>query len=257
MVDQPGATTESATASNVANDGRVRPDWWNRRSETARRAVVGAVAILATAGTVALPHMDGGAPPSTGLNLEFINGCGPDGSATQDKKKLSNRLKNRFDFPSDETFNHDATFEKLAGSDKRGELTEDQSAEIFGYVVEVKKGGKESCNCGTNDPTYLDTHIFIGPKKDSPKRDCLVVEITPRMRTIMATQGVDWSYATLKKNFEDKYVRVSGWLFFDEEHIGNSVVNSPSNKNLWRKSCWEIHPVTELEMETEPTPAPP
>jgi hypothetical protein len=67
-----------------------------------------------------------------------------------------------------------------------------------------------------------------------------VVEITP-------------SYKALHKNVMDSLkllknqkVTIRGYLFYDSEHERNSInyCKTCTSKNVWRKSCWEIHPIT-------------
>jgi hypothetical protein len=46
-------------------------------------------------------------------------------------------------------------------------------------------------------------------------------------------------------------VRITGWLFFDEAHLHEATNTDPNdnagNKN-WRSTCWEIHPITSIQV---------
>jgi len=75
----------------------------------------------------------------------------------------------------------------------------DKAVEITGYVYDIKPGGVETCNCGTKDKLYLDTHIEITPNdKETGKDKRLIVEVTPRIRLAMQSKGEDWTTQTLK-----------------------------------------------------------
>jgi hypothetical protein len=64
----------------------------------------------------------------------------------------------------------------------------------------------------------------------------------------MQSQGVDWSTAALKERINGKWVRVKGWLLFDQEHVNQAENTNPGNDRNWRATVWEIHPVTEIDV---------
>jgi hypothetical protein len=79
------------------------------------------------------------------------------------------------------------------------------------------------------------------------------VEITPRLRERIFTKlGVE-SNKELKKLITGKKVKITGWLLFDEEHTENSYNINPrgKKKTIWRATCWEIHPITDIEIVEE------
>jgi len=126
--------------------------------------------------------------------------------------------------------------------------TAHEAVEIQGYVVEVKYGGSETCNCHTKDKTLFDTHIVLMvDDKQHGRGEGVVVEISPRIRAMMAAKGIDWTTNNIKKCFLNKWVTVSGYLFDDEEHKQNSTADSPHGTNNWRATCWEVHPVTDIQ----------
>jgi hypothetical protein len=76
----------------------------------------------------------------------------------------------------------------------------------------------------------------------------VIVEITPRLRAQMKEKGVDWATPTLKKQIEGKWIKVTGWLLFDSMHFGEAENTNPGGSHNWRATCWEIHPITSLEV---------
>lgn len=164
-------------------------------------------------------------------SLNTINGCGLDGSAPPGSTKaLDNRLKNRYTIPDSYT---SIEFNKLL-TGKRKDYSSDNAATVIGYVLRVKSGGPESCNCESDDEKYKDTHLVLVNSLKDPLSKSIIVEVTPRMRV----QNPSWTYTLLRKNYLHKKVIVSGWLYFDKEHIGAT----------WRGTCWELHPVTKIEL---------
>ena len=43
-------------------------------------------------------------------------------------------------------------------------------------------------------------------------------------------------------------VRISGWLFNDWEHKGQSENMNPGGAHNWRATTWEIHPITAIDV---------
>lgn len=80
------------------------------------------------------------------------------------------------------------------------------------------------------------------------KKKRVIVEVTPRWRAFLATQGEDWSTTTLAIRLENRWVRFTGWLFFDGAHDDESENTAPGRAENWRATAWEIHPVTSLRV---------
>ena len=122
----------------------------------------------------------------------------------------------------------------------------------MGYVQDVKPGGIETTNCHARDVRYRDTHISL--VLDPMKAGALpvIVEVTPRWRAMMAARGVDWSTATLRRQFLGRWVRVSGWLLFDAEHANAATNTAPGHPHDWRATAWEVHPITGLLVVSRP-----
>lgn len=217
------------------------------------------VAGVAATGVLAVGLVNG-APPSTGGTSAGViltaSGaydtiatsppCGLDGDAPPHSPKAAdNRLKNRYSMPGDANYDRTVNLQKMIASVAE-ELDTDKAAQIDGYIVEIKDGGKESCNCETDVQNFKDTHIYIGPAANSPKNKCVIVEVTPRLRQIMASTE-DWSTPALNAKYTGKHVRISGWLFYDAEHE-NASENIKSRPHNWRATCWEVHPVTGIQI---------
>ena len=46
-------------------------------------------------------------------------------------------------------------------------------------------------------------------------------------------------------------MKITGWLFFDDHHkleADNTDLGDNKGKKNWRRTCWEIHPVTKIEL---------
>jgi hypothetical protein len=189
---------------------------------------------------------------SHGGTMDDYNNCGLEGDAKRADVRELNTQKNRYDMPDSNAIDHSATLEAmLAQGDDRNRFTGGHAAEITAYVIDVKVGGDESCNCHERDPQNRDTHIELALKPDVPETERVIVEVTPRIRAIMAKKGIDWSTDNLRKMFKGQYVKVKGWLLFDEEHERQALNTAPNNQKDWRATCWEIHPVTSIVLSEE------
>jgi hypothetical protein len=120
-----------------------------------------------------------------------------------------------------------------------------QGITISGYVIEVKDGGSETCNCHTKDKTYYDTHIVLSndPNDTNPAHG-IVVEITPRWRAKMP----HWTTSEIKKTYLHKWVTVQGAMFNDAEHKPMSSADGATT-NAHRATCWELHPVHSIQIK--------
>jgi hypothetical protein len=175
------------------------------------------------------------APPPDDLTDIVIDGkkCGPHGSAKDGTKEFnSNMFKNRFDFPESSDIDGSIDLEKISkAKENQSGFDNSKAVDIEGYIVDVKPGGKETCNCKTTVAGFKDTHIEIvvnSKKKDASKR--VIVEVTPRMRQIMQDQGIDWSTTTLKQTFKNKFVKIQGWLFYDVSHDKENYADDPNDE---------------------------
>jgi hypothetical protein len=107
-----------------------------------------------------------------------------------------------------------------------------------GYLVSYEEQGPETCNCNLSSTEKKDgdVHIYLGLTPNAKKKNCIVVEITP-------------SYKKLHPDYESSLSRgarvsVSGYLFYDTPHRNAAANTCKHCAHIWRKTCWEIHPVT-------------
>jgi hypothetical protein len=173
--------------------------------------------------------------------------CQMQGAAKRTNDQQLNRLKNRFIAPITAQIDANFNWTELAKTDDdRHKFSVEKGVVLRGYVLRVTMGGAETCNCNSKTPEFRDTHIIITPDATQTGiTNQVVIEITPRMRAIMATKSVDWSQAALKK-LRGKYVEVEGWLFYDYKHGDASAKVRKNATSVTRSTAWEIHPITRL-----------
>ncbi len=186
------------------------------------------------------------------LNIDG-QACSLHGTSKEGSKEYDlNPLKNRFNFPTKQDFDNTITLQNLISREAiKGKFLQNKAVEITGYVFNVKKGGTETCNCKTTDPLFMDTHIELTPNSTETGADKrLIVEVTPRIRELLEGQGTDWSTETLVSKLKGHLVKIQGWLFYDEIHEPQAFSTNPDNASgrNWRASCWEIHPITSIEI---------
>lgn len=170
----------------------------------------------------------------TAIGMVLAADCPEQGDSSEARLQALDRLKNRTVAPTD--IDSSITLEKILESgDDTNRFTSDQAARVTGYVIEIKRGGRESCNC--HSVTDRDWHIEIGQTPDAPEDERMIVEVTPRFTP------AGWSRSAIE---EGSLVTVTGWMFFDEEHKQNAALSNPKGTNIWRATAWEIHPVTEV-----------
>ncbi|MBV9124485.1 MAG: hypothetical protein JO112_14095 [Planctomycetes bacterium] len=179
--------------------------------------------------------------------------CGMLGDAHSDPEKALNPLKNRFDPPADDDIDGDVSLAAiLSPGDDLGRFDDHKAARVAGFVINVKVGGNETCNCHATDPVDRDTHIELGLSKTAPETQRVIVEVTPRLRAKMEEQGLDWTTEGLRKAIKGKWIEVSGWLLFDTAHINEAENTNPGGDGNWRATCWEVHPITSLKVLAGP-----
>lgn len=196
-------------------------------------------------------------PGALDASAHVSTSCPPEGQTQLASLEALNRLKNRSVGPPPSVVVGTALEDLVtpdADGDDRDRWKPDKAIEIVGYVYDVKKGGVETCNCGATAEADRDTHIeIIADPSESDVSERFIVEVTPTWRRfIQATQGADWSTSALKTSILHKWVKVRGWMLFDSQHPQNAVNTNPNGTNLWRATCWEIHPITALEVVPAP-----
>jgi hypothetical protein len=176
--------------------------------------------------------------------------CPAAGTATSLTGKALNVLKNRPMVPNGSQIRPAVSLAAmLADGDDHNRFSETDGAEITGYVIDVRQGGHpESVNCGNLGTLYTDTHIAVALSPGQPITQAVIVEVTPVWRAAMAKRGVDWRTETLQRTLLGHRVRFRGWLLFDVSHVKEAVNTAPSNPADWRKTVWEVHPITSMQV---------
>jgi hypothetical protein len=177
-----------------------------------------------------------------------FDGCPLVGGTTNSSLMALNQLKNRTALPLRTQVNPAITLASvLAPGNDVARWSPRQAAIVTGYVVTVKPGGKETVNCAATDPAHTDTHIELAlSADDSEGIHHMIVEVTPRIRAIMAANGKDWTTNNLRRTLVGRKITVVGWMMLDKQHCNAAENTNPGNSHNWRATCWEIHPVTAL-----------
>ncbi len=187
---------------------------------------------------------------STENDAAILAACPTQGDAKNPRVKALNLLKRRMTVPAPSDMDNQATLAAMvAPGDDTNRFDDQKGATIEGYVADVKVGGVESVNCHTHDPKYRDTHIelTLDPLHDDETKR-VIVEVTPQWREVMAGKDVDWNTAALRAELLGKWIKVTGWLLFDEEHANAAENTAPGASHIWRATVWEIHPITDIEV---------
>lgn len=121
-----------------------------------------------------------------------------------------------------------------------------KGVELVGYVVKVKPGDPETCNCNASDDILMDTHIELAKdESDTDRSQRMVVEVTPRVR-----HNNGWDLLELNDpSLLHHWIRVKGWLTYDFMHRGNALNTAKTSTSIYRATCWEVHPITELVVD--------
>jgi hypothetical protein len=177
--------------------------------------------------------------------LVLAQNCPSVGIALTTRARNLHLLKNRTAFPQAADFDSRVGLDTLLqrGDDTNRWSTE-RAARVQGYVMDVAYAGTEATNC--YNPCRRDIHIVISNRKDAPKTEQVIVEVTPNLRDWASGQGIDWSEQTLQQQLVGHWCEFEGWLYFDvghDEEAENTAAGRPGN---WRGTAWEIHPVTKI-----------
>ncbi len=146
----------------------------------------------------------------------------------------------------------------VAPGDDQHRWDERRAAVVVGFAVDVPSRAASRVPIVTSRGLKgRDTHIeLVLDSADTGRPRRVIVEVTPRVRAQMAAQGVDWSTQALQREFVGHWVRVSGWLLFDTDHVKQSANTAPASPDVWRATAWEVHPVTGIEIVPRPPTRP-
>ena len=184
--------------------------------------------------------------------------CPLDGTAKNNDLKTLNQDKSRSKAPTADDIDTDVTLAAmLAPGEDETRFDQRRAASVVGFVVNVKVGGVETCNCKATNPIDRDTHIELALSPDAPTNQRVIVEVTPRLRLQAknkppADEPKVWTTLALSSHgvsgIKGKWVEVTGWMLFDAEHTNAAENTTPGNPANWRATCWEIHPVTDIRI---------
>ena len=174
------------------------------------------------------------------LSLSAFAQCPDAGNNMGILDSINNTLKNR-------PVNVDPNKAKFVSIDsilKDGKDGDRFSNNMFvyteGYVILVKNGGAESCNCDSTNAIYHDIHIELAKTPNAAKGEVMIVEVTPKLKN---AEGLT---AKSLKTLVGQKVRIYGYFFFDSEHKQNAANTCHQCTNVLRWTCWEIHPVVKI-----------
>ena len=180
--------------------------------------------------------------------------CPPEGDAPKAKIRDLNIQKARMTSPSDDDIDDTVTMDSLEEpGDDSMRFDNGTAVAIAGYVIVVRDGGPNSSNCHSQDPADQDTVLELASDGSVPDPGHRVFAVvTPRWRAIMAKQGQDWTTRGLKAKYLHQAIIVTGWLLFDFEAANRAANTAPlPNPGITRNTAWEIHPVTDIELDEE------
>ena len=92
---------------------------------------------------------------SSSVQNDF-DGCPIEGD--NPRLAVEDRLKNRFDIPANYA---PIDFSKMAAMTSTDSADEHVAVQLKGYVIEVKDGGPETCNCHAQQEKDYDIHIVL------------------------------------------------------------------------------------------------
>ena len=171
--------------------------------------------------------------------------CPSVGIALSSRARNLHRLKNRTELPQATDFDSRVTLDALlVRGDDTHRWSNDRAARIQAYVIDVAYARPEATNCFS--PCRRDIHIAISTRKDAPKTEQVIVEVTPNLRDWATAQGIDWSEQTLQQQLVGHWCEFEGWMYFDVCHDEEAENTTPNRAGNWRATAWEIHPVTKI-----------
>lgn len=185
---------------------------------------------------------------------DTFDSCPPKGTSTNADDKELSRKKNRWDTATTGKFDKRFTFSRvLVPGNDTSRFDDTKAGKITGYVLAVKWGSVEHCNCDSTRHNHQDVHIeLVQTAAETNQRRVVIVEITPRLRRSIFTQlGLtNMSNTALLHLLTDEKVKikVTGWLLFDTEHKSGAENTDLGDTSNNRVTVWEIHPVTKIKI---------
>ena len=173
------------------------------------------------------------------------NPCPKSGSATTQKQKQLNVAKNKSVTVSSSMTPRFMLLDSMISGTKQEDkdwFTVGDYIVTEGFLINAIEEGPESCNCGNADAKLKtgDVHMYLGLTKTAKPKDCVIIEITPAFKKKFSSYE---NFLTPKKK-----IRVTGFLLYDFIHRRDAKMTCTNCGKAWRNNCWEIHPITKIEV---------
>ena len=179
------------------------------------------------------------------LGTKHQAGCPVSGSSNNTNLKQLDVLKNR-NAPGTTIDNSITLARILTPGNDVNRFNSNEYVTVTGFVIKVKAGGPETCECKSTNAQDLDIHIELAAKATDIPTQAMVVEIN---RFTKASHP-EFTVGNLH-SLVGKRITVTGWMMFDGEHLHNATTTNPGGSHNWRFTCWEVHPVLKLELSQE------
>ena len=179
------------------------------------------------------------------LSILSVAQCPQWGSATKPKEKQLNIAKNRSVTVGNSQTPQFISLNDLISDTKQEDSTWYTNGTYItteGYLINAIQEGAESCNCGLADANQKtgDVHMYLGLTKTAKAKNSLIIEITPAFKKKYSNYE---NYMTPKKK-----IRVTGFLLYDFIHRKDALMTCKKCSKIWRNNCWEIHPITKIQI---------
>jgi hypothetical protein len=186
----------------------------------------------------------------------FWDGTSYSGNPEAGEKATEDEHKNRFRLPAKPDPMKFSDILKLPAEGDGPD--QERGVTVVAYVRSVAPAGTsgEACNCQEKTRSLCDAHIelVLDPANEDDGHGVVIAEVTERGRRLaqaglLATNiGNDWSTDMLDSAITHKWVRFTGWLFYDTDHEREDWESNPDGTRNWRETCWEVHPVMGIEV---------
>lgn len=164
--------------------------------------------------------------------------CPVGGSSTRADLQALDSLKNRSDTAGMSTAISYQVADLLSIKDGDTTISLTAAVSVTGYLVMVKMGGSETCNCHSINNADWDFHLELSAEPTGTGTESMICEVTRYTKPY-----VNMTLPQLRQ-LVGKQITLFGRFFYDSEHKNASLADSPQNKHDWRATDLELHPVT-------------
>jgi hypothetical protein len=160
-----------------------------------------------------------------------------------DKKVSEAKAWNQFHLPADRN-----VLLGIYTTSESATIGEGSIVKFAAWLMKLRKGGQESCNCGDANGTareVVDMHLVLissSDRENAPECKSVTAEISPHFRPDQ------WDGDTLL-SANNHPLRFTGQLIYDASHRPCSgSPPTPASGAPSRVSSWEIHPVYAIDV---------